>query len=132
MPIQFNPILGSLLRCDYTLHANPQDPEIGKARPVIVLARPSNGLCIVVPVSATPPVILRPWHVEMDYSDWPTNLHNRCWAKCDCLATVAHWRLDRYYRKDQYGKRKYLPFAAKSQDFAAIQKAVLAALGGLS
>jgi uncharacterized protein YifN (PemK superfamily) len=121
MPIQFNPVPGSLLQCDFTLHANPQDPEIGKARPVIVVSRPSKR-----------PGALRPWHVEMDHSPWPANLRNQCWAKCDFLLTVADWRLDRYFRKDQYGKRKYLPFAATAADFEAIKKGILAALGGLA
>jgi uncharacterized protein YifN (PemK superfamily) len=49
MAIHFNPFPGSLLQCDFTLYANPREPEMGKARPVIVLARPANGLCIVVP-----------------------------------------------------------------------------------
>jgi mRNA interferase MazF len=132
MPIQFNPVPGSLLQCDFTLHANPQDPEIGKARPVIVVSRPSNGLCIVVPLSTKRPGVLRPWHIEMDHSPWPANLRNQCWAKCDFLLTVAHWRLDRYFRKDQYGKRKYLPFAATAADFEAIKSGILAALGGLA
>lgn len=131
MPIHFNPVPGSLLRCDFTLYSNPREPEMTKARPVIVLARPSNGLCIAVPVSTVCPRDLKPWHREMDHAGWPANLRNQCWAKCDILVTVADWRLDRYYRRDQYGKRKYLPFAATNADFEAIKKGVLAALRGL-
>jgi uncharacterized protein YifN (PemK superfamily) len=128
MPIQHNPKPGDLLQCDFTLHANPRDPEMGKARPVIVLARPTNGLVIIVPISSKQPAQLRTWHKEMDFSDWPPNLHNQCWAKCDMVLTVADWRLDRYFKRDQYGKRKYQPYRAKTGDFEAIKAGVVAAL----
>lgn len=128
MAIFHNPKPGALLRCDFTMHAQPVDPEICKVRPIIVVARPSNGLCVVVPVSTERPQHQKAWHREMDYSEWPQNLHSQCWAKCDMLLTVADWRLDRYYRRDQYGKRKYLPFRAKDADFEAIKAGVVAAL----
>ena len=115
------------MRCDYTLRANPMVPEMDKARPVIVLARPTNGLCVIVPLSTKRPLMMRPWYCEMDFSAWPPNLKNQCWAKCDMIHTVADWRLDRYFMKDQYGKRKYQPFCAAPADFAAIKLAVLAA-----
>ena len=94
MPIRHNPTPGELLRCDFTLYANPREPELVKVRPVVVIARPSNGLSIVVPLSTVQPVILKKWHREMDFKLWPKNLHNRCWAKCDIVVTVADWRLD--------------------------------------
>jgi uncharacterized protein YifN (PemK superfamily) len=128
MSIHHNPKPGALLRCDFTMHANPRHPEITKDRPVVVLSRPSNGLCIVVPLSRSEPAVLRPWHYEMDYAAWPPNLNNRCWAKCDMLLTVADWRLDRYFRRDQYGKRKFLPFCATDADFEGIKAAVVAGL----
>lgn len=127
MAIHHNPRPGALLRCDFNLNAKPREPEIGKNRPVIVVARPTNGLCIVVPLSTLQPMVLKPWHHEMDFSHWPPNLQNRCWAKCDMVHTVADWRLDRYFRKDQYGKRKYQPFRATESDLSAITIAVLAA-----
>ena len=129
MPIFHNPKPGSLLRCDFTLFANPKDPEIGKSRPIIVVARPSNGLCIVVPLSTQIIRPLKPWHHEMDVTHWSKNLQNQCWAKCDMLLTVADWRLDRYFKKDQYGKRKYVDFRATDADFVSIKSAVIAALG---
>lgn len=129
MPIQHNPKPGSLLRCDFTLCANPREPEIGKSRPIIVVARPVNGLCIVVPLSTKIGRPIQAWHREMDFSYWPKNLHHQCWAKCDIVMTVADWRLDRYFRQDQYGKRKYWDFRAADTDFAAIKAAVTAALG---
>jgi len=128
MPIFHNPKPGDLLQCDFTLRANPRDPEMDKARPVIVLARPTNGLCIVVPLSTRMPRMLRAWHHEMDYLRWPRNLQNKCWAKCDMILTVADWRLDRYFLKDQYGRRKYQGFCATSADLAGIRAAVAAAL----
>ena len=127
MPIRHNPKPGSLLQCDFTLHANPQEPEMGKARPVIVVARPTNGLCIVVPLSTKIGYAIKAWHHEMNYSLWSKNLQNQCWAKCDMLLTVADWRLDRYFKKDQEGKRKYQDFRATEADFEAIKTAVLAA-----
>ncbi len=128
MPIHHNPKPGALLRCDFTMHANPRGPEMDKARPVVVLSRPTNGLCIVVPLSTRMPLVPRAWHYEMDHSGWPPNLQNRCWAKCDMILTVADWRLDRYFKKDQYNKRKYLPYCATTADLAGIKAAVLAAL----
>ena len=128
MAIHHNPKPGALLRCNFTLNANPREPEMGKNRPVIVLSRPTNGMCIVVPLSKLEPSVIRPWHHELDHSNWPPNLQNRCWAKCDMILTVADWRLDRYFRKDQYGKRKYQPFRATESDFLAIGIAVLSAL----
>jgi uncharacterized protein YifN (PemK superfamily) len=109
--------------------ANPRDPEIGKARPVIVIARPTNGLCIVVPLSTKIGWQSKPWHREMDTSHWPKNFQKQCWAKCDLVLTVADWRLDRYFTQDQYGKRKYRDFRATEADFDAIKKAVIAAMG---
>lgn len=129
MAIHHNPKPGSLLRCDFQKHANPRVPEIGKARPVIVVARPSNGLCIVVPLSTKIGHVLKPWHREMDTSFWPKNLHNRCWAKCDLILTVADWRLDRYFKRSQDGRRNFQDFRATGEDFEAIKRAVLAALG---
>ena len=128
MAIHHNPKPGALLRCDFTLNAKPREPEMSKNRPVIVLSRPTNGMCIVVPLSRQEPLVIRPWHHEMDYCNWPPNLQNRCWAKCDMILTVADWRLDRYFRKDQYGKRKLQPFRATESDFSAITIAVLSAL----
>lgn len=132
MPIQHNPRPGDLLQCDFTYRANPRDPEMDKARPIIVVARPTNGLCIVVPLSTSRPRDVKPWHREMDHSRWPKNLWNPCWAKCDVILTVADWRLDRYFRVDQYGNRKYLPFSASKEDFEAIREGVRAALGGFN
>jgi len=129
MGIFHNPKPGSLLRCDFTMHANPREPEIGKARPIIVVSRPANGLCIVVPLSTKIGHTVKPWHHEMDTSFWPKNLQNQCWAKCDLILTVADWRLDRYFQKDQYGKRKYKDFRATELDLLAINQAVLTALG---
>lgn len=77
-------------------------------------------------------VAIQPWHHEMDYSFWPLNLKNTCWAKCDVILTVADWRLDRYFQKDQYGKRKYQAFRATTADFAAIKTAVATALTALT
>ena len=129
MPIRHNPDPGDLLQCDFTMYANPHEPEMTKARPIIVLSRPTNGLCIAVPLSCKVPLVLKPWHHEMDHSKWPPNLQNQRWAKCDVVVTVADWRLDRYYRRDQYGKRKYQPFCRTDADFAGIKTAVIAGLG---
>jgi uncharacterized protein YifN (PemK superfamily) len=131
MAIHHNPKPGALLRCDFTLYAQPREPEMVKHRPVVVLSRPTNGMCIVVPLSTKEPVVIKAWHHEMDHSRWPPNLQNQCWAKCDVILTVADWRLDRYYRRDQYGKRKFQPFSSTEADFAAITAAVVAAMGFL-
>jgi len=91
-----------------------------KVRPVIVVAVKTEKLCVVVPISTVEPVPIRPFHNEMDTASFPPNLSKRCWAKCDMISTVAHFRLDRYYKKDQYGKRKYENYRVSKEDLAKV------------
>lgn len=129
MALPINPKPGFLLRCDYQMHASPQPPEMLKNRPVVVIAQRSPELCVVVPLSTSEPVPIYTFHHEMDVSKFPEHLRNRCWAKCDMISTVAYWRLNRYYKQDQYGKRKYIEYRVASEDLAAIRKGIVIALG---
>ena len=97
--ITFRPSPGALLMChfDYrTDPAAPREPEMTKTRPVVVVGQRAEGLSLVVPLSTVPPRPARDWHHRLRLTNAPTNLRERdCWAKCDLIAAVAHWRLDR-------------------------------------
>jgi len=122
MPIQHDPKPGDLLRCDYTFKACPTEPEMVKVRPVIVVAVKTEKLCIVVPISTVEPLPLRNFHNEMDTTNFPQHLRKRCWAKCDMISTVAHFRLDRYFKADQYGKRKHVNFRVSDDDLTKVRQ----------
>jgi uncharacterized protein YifN (PemK superfamily) len=94
MSISFHPKAGMVLICDFTGYIAP---EIIKSRPVVVIT-PNHfyraGLCIVVPLSTTPPDPIQPYHYALTGSPFP-NDKTEHWAKCDLVATVSISRLDR-------------------------------------
>ena len=130
MPINFNPRNGMVLICDFTTGFKP--PEMVKRRPVVVIASRNDAkLCTVVPLSTTPPVPVTSHHHRLDAVALPGKLHTKeTWAKCDMLCTVSLERLDRVkVGKDANGKRLYSSMSVSKEDFKAIQKGVLHALG---
>jgi mRNA interferase MazF len=131
MPIHFYPKVGTLLICDFTSGFKP--PEIVKKRPVVVISKARQQLVTVVPISTTEPKPLRAWHHEMNPASFPEILRKRGrhWAKCDIIMTVGFDRLDRIkIGKDPLtGKRIYIDYLITTEDFKAIRKAVLHALG---
>ena len=93
--IQFHPRPGDVLMCDFSA-GGFKPPEMVKTRPVVVVSKRSDSLVTVVPLSATEPVKFEAWHCEMSLSSLPAPFQSeRCWAKCDMIATVGRWRLDR-------------------------------------
>lgn len=118
-----------VLRCDFT---GMSEPEMIKDRPVVILscspARP--GLAIVIPLSTTPPNPPQPWHHRLSRaSQWDSFER---WAKCDMLYALRIGRLSPWKlgRSRATGERKYLrDFFVSEEDFAAIQRGVLRALG---
>ncbi|WP_366949739.1 type II toxin-antitoxin system PemK/MazF family toxin [Geobacter sp.] len=122
-----------VLICDFT--TGFKAPEMVKRRPVVVVSprpRRNTQLCIVVPLSTTSPSPVEPHHHCLEAASLPGSLAARqTWAKCDMLMTVSLDRLDRVKmgRDKATGKRLYLSGSVTSDDFRAIQKAILAALG---
>ena len=128
--ITFNPRPGALLMCDYGRFASPREPEMTKNRPVVVVAQRSRRLCTVVPLSTVPPSPIRAWHRQIALTDAPSNLRRSpCWAKCDMVATVAYWRLDRCHERRPGGGRDYRHFQIEDRDLDAIRVCLAAAFG---
>lgn len=84
-----------------------------KSRPVVVISprlKNRSDLVTVVPLSATQPKFIMPYHYELLLEHplpdrWSAN---PCWAICDHAMTVSFDRLNLIrIGKDQYGKRKY-------------------------
>lgn len=133
MPLTFHPHPGMVLICNFA--TGFKAPEMIKTRPVIVVSpRPrfKKQLCIVVPLSTTAPVPVEAHHYCLDPSSLPGVLAKRqTWAKCDMIATVSLDRLDRVKagQDPSTGKRLYVTASVTAVDLAAIQRAVLVALG---
>ncbi len=132
MSLTFHPKPGMVLICDYSTGFKP--PEMVKRRPVVVISprpRRKTQLCIVVPLSSTPPVPVEGCHHRLDPLSLPGPLSaTPTWAKCDMLATVSLDRLDRVkLGRDVKGKRLYSTQMVSDDDFKAIQQSVLHALG---
>jgi mRNA interferase MazF len=93
--ITFHPKAGTVLICDF--NTGFREPEMVKARPVIVVS-PNHAhyseLYTVVPMSTTPPRIVRPYHYKFASNPVPYET-DEVWAKCDMVVTVARHRLDR-------------------------------------
>ena len=132
MPLTFHPKPGMVLMCDF--NTGFVAPEMVKKRPVVVvLPRPrrSNQLCTIVPLSTTRPVPVEPHHHQMDSRSLPGKFAgNKTWTKCDMVATVSLNRLDRVMvGKDRSGKRLYVAQLVIPEEFLAIQRGLLTAIG---
>jgi len=132
MPINFHPGYGQILYCDFD-KGGFREPEMVKSRPVVVLSRKKNksDTCTVVPLSGTEPDPPEKYHHLMSAGSLPVRLANQgdWWAKCDMVATVAFWRLDRVREgRGGDGRRKYSTKKISKADLAAIKKGVLYAL----
>ncbi len=130
MALTFHPKAGTVLICDFTTGFKP--PEMVKKRPVVVISKSRQELVTVVPLSTTAPDPVEKWHHVLADSSLPTCLRGkRHCAKGDVIMTVAFSRLDRV-KSGQHpttGKRMYVTHVVNPEDLAAIQRAVLAALG---
>lgn len=98
--ITFTPARGAILMCDFDLACIA--PEMRKKRRVVVMSpRAMNGRhgnkpgkCVVVPLSATKPTILRPSHIQILKGTYDTVTVD-VWAICEAIDHVSHTRLDR-------------------------------------
>ena len=132
MAINFHPGQGAIVACDYR---NLIPPEMDKKRPVIVMCKQIHerkNLCIVVPLSTTPPEKMMPYHVKI-FNEPPLPepySEQHCWAKTDLIMTVSFQRLHLLTDgKDKNGKRIYDMRVLNKSDFRAVQQALLHGLG---
>jgi len=127
MALQYPPKDGTLLICRF----DGVVPEMIKPRPVIVLSSVSPGLAIVVPLSTTWPINIRPWHYFLHLVEPLPKPYDcsECWAKCDMIATVSFGRLNLPFKgKDKAGKRIYQINQLPDADLEAIRAAVWCAI----
>jgi uncharacterized protein YifN (PemK superfamily) len=125
MPITFHPGAGTVLICDFSTGFQP--PEMVKRRHVVVVSprrRHHSGLWLVVPFSTVAPDPVEAFHHLILVGAYPFfHPQNDVWAKADTLTCVAFRRLDRVLLNG-----RYVAPSLRADDFAAIQRAILAAL----
>ncbi|MHB8370639.1 MAG: type II toxin-antitoxin system PemK/MazF family toxin [Leptospirales bacterium] len=128
MAINFHPKPGMVLMCDLNTGFKP--PEMVKKRPVVILTS-RNPLCIIVPLSTTPPSPIEKYHLKLDPLSLPPILRNEeVWVKGDHIITVSFERLDRVRSgQDKNGKRQYVTHIVTQGDFKCIQSAIFYSLG---
>ena len=127
MGIQYHPDLGEALWCDYA----GVSPEMIKRRLVVIIvpkACQRMPLTTVVPISATPPVVVRPWHVRLQRDPYPNGTSAELWVKCDMLNVVSFERLSGYHTRWN-GRREYRKMRVSMDELRAIRQGVLNALG---
>lgn len=128
MAITYLKNIGVILVCDYE---NMLPPEMEKRRPVVVLARASTDLCVVVPLSTTVPRVMKPWHYNLALERPLPRPYTALsmWAKCDMVNTVSFKRLS-FLRsgKDALGKRILDIRKLPDKDFHGIQLCVASAI----
>lgn len=132
MSLLHHPKIGDVLVCDFP-HCFAE-PEMIKARPVVVISRqlPGRpGLCTVVPLSTTPPVPVQPYHCEVATPDMPAPFTSATkWAKADMVYTFSLARLSRFrlHGRDADNKRIYVTGRVSLDDLAKIKECVRRAL----
>src|ERR1700730_3679548 len=106
MAIQFVPVRGTILICDFDLNRGFRvEPEIDKRRRVVVVSPRSynrrHGVgarrCLVVPFSATKPKVFTPAVVHFPLGPY-ASFTKEAWALCHTLMAVSHERLDQVWR----------------------------------
>jgi mRNA interferase MazF len=129
MPLKYQPKPRSIVFCDFKGFI---EPEIIKRRPAVVLAvHKRNGkLVTVVPLSTTVPNPVEAHHYRLKQNPIPGAPATEVWAKCDMLAVVSIERLDLVRTaRGPDGKRRYLTLQIGHDQFDAIRRGVVSALG---
>lgn len=127
MGIQYHPELGEALWCEY----QGLEPEMCKRRLAVVISPKSVQrwkLATVVPVSATPPEEVKPWHVKLGRDPYPKGKAPELWVKCDMINVVSFDRLWGYHTRWN-GRRQYQKMRVSLDELNAIRKAVAMSLG---
>lgn len=130
MGIQYHPDLGEALWCDYD-NLDPIEGEMRKRRLAVVLTPKSaqrHRLVTVVPISATAPRDIKPWHVKLDRDPYPKGTAAELWVKCDMINVVSFDRLVGYHTRWN-GRRQYQKMRVSLQELIAIREGVLRSLG---
>lgn len=86
------------------------------------------GLTTVIPISCTPPLLPRPWHVKLSKDPYPRGDKGEVWAKCDMVNVVSFERLSGYHIRWN-GRRRYLKMRVSMDELVRIRRGVLASLG---
>lgn len=129
MPLHYQPKPRSIVVCDF---AGFREPEIVKRRPVVVLAvhKRNSRLVTVVPLSTTAPNPVEAHHYRLRQNPIPGTRASEVWAKCDMLAVVSIERLDLVRTpRGPDGRRQYLKLQVGQDQFDAIRRGVVSALG---
>lgn len=94
--IAFQPKAGQILVCHFGLGF--RKPEMVKTRPVLVISpkvQPWTKLCLVLPISSTPPEPELDCHYRLPDGLVPGNKYDEAWIKGDMVFAVGCHRLDR-------------------------------------
>lgn len=131
MGIQYHPKIGQVLYCDYS---GLKYGEMEKKRFAVVLSpkyAQSQSVCTVVPLSITPPPLVRDFHYVLEKDPYPKGEPGvKVWAKCDHVFTVSFERLSGWWdERNPDGTRKYEKLFVTEKDITCIRKCVLYALG---
>ena len=127
MAIAFHPSLGEALWCDY----DGMPPEMVKRRLAVVVSPKQcqrHRLVTVVPISATPPQVVRPWHVRLQRDPLPRGAKPEVWVKCDMVNVVSFDRLHGHYTRWN-GRRQFQSLQVSNEELAAIRCGILRAFG---
>lgn len=128
MALPFQPRAGAVVRCDFR---GMIEPEMLKMRDVVVLAQHKQNarLVTVVPLSASAPGRIQPYHYELPKDPRPDgNSMHPIWAKCDMVYTVSLERLEMHYTRTRRGGRQSVRVQLPPESFAAIRRCVAIAL----
>ena len=87
----------------------------------------------MVPLSATAPQPIEPWHHQLSPESLPMPFRSKAtWAKCDMVTTVSLERLDRVLAgRDAAGKRQYVAHNVNAADLIVRIEAVGIKVGNL-
>lgn len=124
--LQFQPKPGQIVACHFGLGF--RKPENVKTRPVLVVSphrRDNVKLCIVVPISSTPPNEVRPYHYKLPKGLVPNEKYEEAWLKGDLIVSVACHRLDRF----KVGFRQYVAPMVPVEVLREARRCVLHATG---
>lgn len=124
--LRFQPKPGQILACHFGLGF--EVPENVKTRPVLVISphqRVWTKLCVVVPISSTPPDPPRPYRYRLPRGTVPGDKYDEAWIKGDMIVAVGAHRLDRL----KIGFRQYVAPVVAPEVLTEARRCALHATG---